>query len=95
MTGVGRVVDVILWTRKVALDIIGISEQPMLPVCLIVNLRVLHSCLRYHFNALDDGISELREALHNILYVLPTEKKPFVNVDVGICSIESHASPSC
>ncbi|PBK83187.1 cytochrome P450 [Armillaria gallica] len=45
---VGRVVDVILWTRRVALDIIGITA------------------FRYHFNALDDGISELREALHNI-----------------------------
>ncbi|KAK0229096.1 cytochrome P450 [Armillaria nabsnona] len=44
----GRVVDVITWTSKVALDIIGITA------------------FRYHFNALDDGASELREALHNV-----------------------------
>ncbi|PBK69991.1 cytochrome P450 [Armillaria solidipes] len=44
----GRVVDVISWTSKVALDIIGITA------------------FRYHFNALDDGASELREALHNV-----------------------------
>lgn len=47
--GAGRVVDVILWTRKVALDIIGITA------------------FRYRFNALDDGASELREALRNVL----------------------------
>ncbi|PBK92068.1 cytochrome P450 [Armillaria gallica] len=46
--GAGRVVDVIPWTRKVTLDIIGITA------------------FRYHFNALDDGASELREALHNV-----------------------------
>ncbi|KAK0474007.1 cytochrome P450 [Armillaria novae-zelandiae] len=46
--GTGRVVDVIPWTRKVALDIIGITA------------------FRYCFNALDDGASELREALHNV-----------------------------
>ncbi|PBK79070.1 cytochrome P450 [Armillaria gallica] len=44
----GRVIDVIPWTRKVALDIVGITA------------------FRYHFNALDDGASELREALHNV-----------------------------
>ncbi|PBK83193.1 cytochrome P450, partial [Armillaria gallica] len=44
----GRVVDVITWTSKVALDIVGITA------------------FRYHFNALDDGTSELREALRNV-----------------------------
>ncbi|KAK0227783.1 cytochrome P450 [Armillaria fumosa] len=46
--GAGRVIDVLPWTRKVALDIIGITA------------------FRYRFNALDDGASELREALHNV-----------------------------
>ncbi|KAK0185977.1 cytochrome P450 [Armillaria mellea] len=44
----GRVVDVLAWTSKAALDIIGITA------------------FRYHFNALNDGASELREALHNV-----------------------------
>ena len=74
LNGESKVLDVLKWTNKVALDIVGISGSFAVNILKSLTMCRLAS-FRYHFGTLDGEESEFAASLDNILFVIhPTSK---------------------